>query len=119
MLCVIFVSAVQPKDAPFLLHALLVYHYWNGAFYPVGGPSEIAFQMSRVIEHHGGRVLVQAPVTDILCDDSGRAIGECGLWMLTGGRGSVMVFVRLGDFLGVNPFFCACVCSRYNDNEEL
>ena len=59
------------------MHAIVVRHYWNGAHYPVGGPSEIAHQMACAIERHDGRVLVQAPVTDILCDDSGKAIGEC------------------------------------------
>ena len=76
-MCIMCVSGVLPKDVPFFLHALLVYHYWDGAYYPVGGPSEIAYQMVHTIEHLGGRVLVQAAVTDILCDDSGRAVGEC------------------------------------------
>ncbi|XP_070205983.1 all-trans-retinol 13,14-reductase-like [Littorina saxatilis] len=66
---------VFPNEVPFILHALLIRHYWNGAFYPIGGPSEIAFHMINVIERNGGRVLVQAPVTSILCDDKGTAIG--------------------------------------------
>lgn len=66
---------VLPKNVPFILHAILIRHYWNGAFYPVGGPSEIAYQMVNMIERLGGRVLVQAPVTDILCNESGRAHG--------------------------------------------
>ena len=32
---------------------------------------------SSIIEPYGGRVLVQAPVTDILGDDRGKAIDEC------------------------------------------
>ena len=60
------------------MHAIVVRHYWNGTHYPVGGPSEIVHQLVRAIERHGGRVLVQAPVTEILCADSGTAIGECG-----------------------------------------
>ncbi|KAL8584777.1 hypothetical protein ACOMHN_035696 [Nucella lapillus] len=66
---------VFPCDVPFILHALLIRHYWNGAYYPVGGPSEIAYQMTHIVERHGGRVLVQAPVTQILCNDSGAAVG--------------------------------------------
>ena len=92
------IAGVFPKDVPFLLHALLIRHYWNGAYYPVGGPSEITYQMTRLIERHGGRVLVQAPVTDILCDDKGKAIGEC-----VGGQGMFMesccVCVLLTRFL--------------------
>ena len=60
------------------MHAIVVRHYWNGAHYPVGGPSEIVHQLVRAIERHGGQVLVQASVTEILCADSGTAIGECG-----------------------------------------
>ena len=78
MPCAIPVSGVLPKDAPFFLHAILIHHYWNGSYYPVGGPSEIAYQMATAIEQLGGQVLVQAPVTDILCEDSGTVIGEYG-----------------------------------------
>ncbi|CAG5128421.1 unnamed protein product, partial [Candidula unifasciata] len=66
---------VLPKDAPFFMHALLVKHYSNGAFYPANGTSEIAFHMSQAIQRGGGKVLVQAPVTKIVCDSSGRAVG--------------------------------------------
>ncbi|CAG5133384.1 unnamed protein product [Candidula unifasciata] len=66
---------VLPKDAPFLLHAILVEHYIHGGFYPVNGASEIPFYMTQVIQQGGGKVLVQAPVTEILCDSTGRAVG--------------------------------------------
>ncbi|GFO13734.1 all-trans-retinol 13,14-reductase [Plakobranchus ocellatus] len=66
---------VFPNEVPFLLHALVVKHYVGGAWYPRGGTSEIAFHMVQAIQHHGGRVLVQAPVTNIICDDKGRAVG--------------------------------------------
>ena len=41
-----------------------------------GGSSEIPFQMIKNIERYGGRVLVQAPVTKILTNDKGCAIGK-------------------------------------------
>ncbi|KAK0057279.1 all-trans-retinol 13 14-reductase isoform X3 [Biomphalaria pfeifferi] len=66
---------VLPKDVPFLLHAAVTDHFAEGAFYPVGGSSEIAFHMIKSIEKTGGKVLVQAPVTKILCDGKGRAYG--------------------------------------------
>ena len=31
--------------------------------------------VAQTIQHHGGRVLVQAPVTNIICDSKGRATG--------------------------------------------
>ena len=37
----------------FSMHALLVNHYKNGAFYPVGGASEIALNIIPVIERYG------------------------------------------------------------------
>ena len=58
-----------PKDASFFIHAMLTFHYNQGAYYPVGGASEIAFHIIPVIERGGGRVLVRAPVTDIIFDD--------------------------------------------------
>lgn len=66
-----------PKDTPFLLHALLIKHYLNGSYYPIGGPSEISFQMIQAIERLGGKVFVQAPVTEIIISPQGRAVGEC------------------------------------------
>ncbi|XP_076452780.1 all-trans-retinol 13,14-reductase-like [Babylonia areolata] len=66
---------VFPENVPFILHAILIHHYRNGAYYPVGGPSEIAYQMTHIIERHGGRVLMQAPVSEILCSEKGAAIG--------------------------------------------
>ncbi|BFZ05382.1 hypothetical protein BsWGS_08421 [Bradybaena similaris] len=66
---------VIPKEAPFLLHALLIQHYTKGAYYPANGTSEIAFHMIQAIQQGGGKVLVQAPVTKIVCDSTGRAVG--------------------------------------------
>ena len=46
----------------------------HGAYYPVGGSSEIAYNMIPVIESGGGCVLVRVKVKEILIKD-GRAIG--------------------------------------------
>ena len=58
------------------MHALLTNHYVCGASYPRGGASEIAFHIIPVIEKSGGKVLVRAPVTEVLFDSKGKAIGE-------------------------------------------
>lgn len=58
-----------PRDTSFVMHALLADHFAHGGYYPVGGASEIAFHIVPVIERGGGRVLVRAPVTNILFDD--------------------------------------------------
>ena len=71
-----------PKDTSFVIHALLTDHFIHGGYYPVGGGSEIAFHIIPVIERGGGCVLVKAPVTKILLDDSNTqvtgVIVECG-----------------------------------------
>ncbi|XP_016404987.1 putative all-trans-retinol 13,14-reductase [Sinocyclocheilus rhinocerous] len=65
----------MPKDASFSLHSLLLCHYLNGAWYPKGGASEIAYHMIPIIEKAGGAVLVRAPVNRILLNDVKEAIG--------------------------------------------
>ena len=65
----------MPKDASFAMHSLLVTHYLNGAWYPKGGASEIAYHMIPIIEKAGGAVLVRAPVNRILFNDAKEAYG--------------------------------------------
>lgn len=67
----------MPKDASFSMHSLLVSHYLNGAWYPKGGATEIAYHMIPIIEKAGGAVLVRAPVNRILFNDAREACGGC------------------------------------------
>jgi len=65
-----------PSRGSFLMNALIACHYRSGAYYPVGGPLKISENISAVIEKWGGKVLVRAPVSSILIDDtSNRAYG--------------------------------------------
>nr|XP_054767019.1 all-trans-retinol 13,14-reductase-like [Lytechinus pictus] len=64
-----------PEDASLMMHTLLMNHYVHGGFYPRGGASEIAFHIVPVIEKAGGKVLVRAPVSEILIDKDGAAYG--------------------------------------------
>lgn len=64
-----------PKDGSFAMHSLLVNHYLNGAWYPKGGASEIAYHMIPIIEKAGGAVLVRAPVHRILFNEAKEAYG--------------------------------------------
>ena len=41
------------------MQTLLLEHYKYGAYYPIGGASEIAFNIIPVIERAGGKVLVK------------------------------------------------------------
>ncbi|XP_021233748.1 putative all-trans-retinol 13,14-reductase isoform X2 [Numida meleagris] len=64
-----------PRDSSFLVNVLMVHHYQRGAWYPRGGASEIAFHAVPLIERAGGAVLVRAPVTRVLVDSGGTAVG--------------------------------------------
>lgn len=64
-----------PSNTTFSMHAVLVNHFLNGAFYPRGGPSEIAFHTIPVIERAGGAVLTRATVQSVLLDSAGKACG--------------------------------------------
>ncbi|XP_037015586.2 all-trans-retinol 13,14-reductase isoform X2 [Artibeus jamaicensis] len=66
---------VTPSHTTFSMHALLVDHYIKGAFYPRGGPSEIAFHTIPVIQQAGGAVLTRASVQSVLLDSTGKACG--------------------------------------------
>lgn len=70
-----FYQGVVPSRCPFGLHSIVMRHYFPGAFYIRGGPSELPFHMVQVIEESGGKVLVNAPVSKIVMS-SGRAVGR-------------------------------------------
>ena len=58
------------------MHALTIDHYIQGAYYPRGGSSEIAFHTIPLIQRAGGAVLTNAPVQGVLLDSAGRACGK-------------------------------------------
>ena len=65
-----------PQDSSFIMQGMLVNHFAKtGGYYPIGGASEIAFNMIPVIEKSGGAVLVRANVKKIICNDIGQACG--------------------------------------------
>ena len=55
-----------PSKGSFAMHAAVVNHYFPGAAYPVGGSSEIAYQLIKQIHKSGGEVMVMAEVAEIL-----------------------------------------------------
>ena len=71
-----FTIGSLPQDGSFAVQAMLFFHFLEGASYPRGGASEFAFHMIPVIEQAGGKVLVRAPVSRILTDDNGNAVGQ-------------------------------------------
>jgi len=64
----------KPTDASFGVHALVIGHYLEGAYYPVGGAAAIAKGLVPVIEVAGGSARAGTSITEILVED-GTAVG--------------------------------------------
>lgn len=65
---------LPPRQSSFVMHAAVVDHYLEGAFYPVGGSSELARTLAPSIEAAGGHLATSAEVESILCE-GGVAVG--------------------------------------------
>ncbi len=65
---------LPPGQSSFGIHAMVVGHYMEGGFYPVGGAGRIAETVVPVIAEAGGRVLIRADVSEIVVE-AGRAVG--------------------------------------------
>ena len=59
-----------PKDAAFIMHALIAKHYLAGGAYPVGGASSIAREIIPTIQKSGGEVFTYAEVDELLVKDN-------------------------------------------------
>ncbi len=66
---------VLPTESPWTSTAMIWNQFSQGAAYPVGGASEIAFQLIRSIQNVGGEVLVRAIVKRILTTPAGSVCG--------------------------------------------
>eukprot|EP01134_Creolimax_fragrantissima_P000949 CFRG0949T1 len=64
-----------PKKAPFFVQALHVAHWFKGAYFPVGGPEEIAINILTTIEKSGGTAFVNATVDKIVVGKNGSVEG--------------------------------------------
>lgn len=63
-----------PEEAPFAFHACNLFHYRNGAYYPVGGPGQIAECVVPIVEGAGGQLACSSRVRQILVEGN-RAVG--------------------------------------------
>ena len=59
-----------PLHAPFAFHAVNLIHYRDGAYYPVGGPAQIANCIIPIIEAVGGQLAVSSVVKRILVEEN-------------------------------------------------
>lgn len=65
---------LPPGKAPMPLHAMLVGHYMEGAYYPKGGSGNIPGSMVAALESYGGEIRLKTSVKRIMVE-KGRAVG--------------------------------------------
>jgi len=65
---------IPPERSPFAVHALVMGSYFNGAYYPVGGPARFAEALGETIRAAGGELRTKAEVAEIRVA-GGRAAG--------------------------------------------
>ncbi len=63
---------LPPSKASFPLHCALMDHYFNGAFYPMGGGAAIVKAMTNAIKNYGGRIYTGQAVKKILLEGDGK-----------------------------------------------
>lgn len=57
---------VQPRKAAFILHAALMFHYFYGGYYPMGGGGALIKAMTNAIKKHDGEIRTSQGVKKIL-----------------------------------------------------
>ena len=65
---------LPPSQSAFTIHAMIASHYFKGGYYPVGGSKTIADSVVPLVEQHGGQLLVNHEVQEVLIQN-GRAVG--------------------------------------------
>ena len=65
---------MPPGESSFIMHAMLVNHYFGGGSYPVGGSAQIFDTIEPMIKSGGGEVFVNAEVEEIIVKNR-KAIG--------------------------------------------
>ncbi|HET8737653.1 MAG TPA: FAD-dependent oxidoreductase, partial [Pricia sp.] len=68
---------VPPKKVPFVLHSALMYHYYQGGYYPMGGGGALIKAMTNAIKDHKGTIRTRTAVRKILLkgEKQKRAVG--------------------------------------------
>lgn len=66
---------LPPSQASFLIHAIIVKHYLDGAYYPEGGAKVIAQAIEPIVKEREGQLMVRKPVHQFLVDHLGQVTG--------------------------------------------
>lgn len=59
---------VQPRKAAFVLHSALMFHYFQGGYYPMGGGGALIKAMTNAIKKYDGEVVTSTAVKRILLE---------------------------------------------------
>ena len=73
-----------PSEAPAALHAAVMAHYFDGAYYPKGGARMIPRAFIRALRRNGGEIRVRTPVNKILIEGTGRRRRAVGVQLADG-----------------------------------
>jgi all-trans-retinol 13,14-reductase len=65
---------VPPSRVPAVVQALVMHHYFDGAYYPMGGGFAIPGAFARALKRKGGEIRLSTPVEKILIEN-GQAVG--------------------------------------------
>lgn len=86
-----------PSKAPAGLHAAVVSHYFNGAYYPKGGGRALPKAFIKELKRQGGQIKVRAQVSRILLETSGRRPRAVGVELADGTRFTARHIVSNAD----------------------
>lgn len=78
---------LSPNQSPFFAHAVLVMHYLNGAYFPVGGSGRVVEAVQKILEAHGGAILTKHDVQEVLVRNG----KTCGVRVRRGAQTSTKV----------------------------
>jgi all-trans-retinol 13,14-reductase len=59
---------LSPRQSSFAAHAIVINHFFEGGYYPVGGAAEIYRNMIQTLNDNGGKVFVRASVEQIITE---------------------------------------------------
>jgi len=62
---------VAPRRAPAAVHAMILNHYMDGGYYPMGGGRAIPRAFLKALRKHGGKIQVRAEVRRIIVEHEG------------------------------------------------
>lgn len=60
---------LSPKNSSFGAHAMVIGHFLEGGYYPIGGADQICEKTLEVFTNHGGKIYINADVSKIVTEN--------------------------------------------------